>query len=58
LQLRSRAVQGTISTYGFAQWSALPNGNLIALLNTECRRDMRSKVLVSLLISGVFGDEM
>lgn len=45
-------------TYGLAQWSALPNGNLVTLLNTESWRDVRSEVLVSLLVSGVFGDEV
>ena len=45
-------------TYSLAQWSALANGNLITLLNTESWRDVRSEVLVSLLISGVFGDKV
>jgi hypothetical protein len=45
-------------TYGLAQWSALSNGNLITFLDTESWRDVRSKVLVSLLISGVFWDEV
>ena len=45
-------------TYGLAQRSALSNGNLITLLNTESWRNVRSKVLVSLLVSGVFGNEV
>ena len=45
-------------TYGLAQRSALSNGYLITLLNTESWRDVRSKVLVSLLVSGILGDEM
>ena len=45
-------------TYGLAQRSALSNGNLITLLNTESWRNVRSKVLVSLLVSGVLGDEV
>jgi len=45
-------------TYGLAQWSALSNSNLITLLNTESWRNMRSKVLVSLLVTGVLGDEV
>jgi hypothetical protein len=45
-------------TYGLAQRSALSNSNLITFLNTESWRDMRSKVLVSLLVTGVLGDEM
>jgi hypothetical protein len=36
----------------------LPNGNLITILNTESWRNVRSKILVSLLITGVFWDEM
>jgi hypothetical protein len=47
-----------IGTYGLAQRSALSNCNLITLLNTESWRDMRSKVLVSLLVTGILGDEM
>jgi hypothetical protein len=57
---RNRVSYATIEywTYGLAQWSALSNGNLITILNTESWRNMRSKVLVSLLVSGVFGDEV
>ena len=47
-----------ITTYSLAQRSALPNCNCIALLNTECWADMRGKVGVSFLISGVFGNEV
>jgi hypothetical protein len=36
----------------------LPNSNLITLLNTESWRNVRSKVLVSLLVTGVLWDEM
>ena len=36
----------------------MPDCNLITLLHTERRRDMRSKVLVALLVSRVFGDEV
>ena len=46
------------SAYGLAQRSALSNGNLITLLNTESWRDVRSQVLVSLLVTGVLGDEV
>ena len=45
-------------THSLAQRSALSNGNLITLLNTECWRDVRSKVLVPLLVSRVFCDEV
>lgn len=45
-------------TYGLAQRPALSNGDLITLLNTEGRGDMGGEVLVSLLVTGVLGDEM
>jgi hypothetical protein len=45
-------------TYGLAQRPALSNGDLVTILNTESWRDVRSEVLVSLLVSGVFGDEV
>lgn len=45
-------------TYGLAQRSALTNGDLITLLNTESWRDVRSEVLVSLLVTGVLWDEV
>lgn len=45
-------------TYGLAQRSALSNGNLITLHDTESWRNVRSKVLVSFLVSGVFRDEV
>ena len=44
--------------YCLAQRPALPNRDLITLLNTERWRDMCSQVLMSLLISGIFGDEV
>jgi hypothetical protein len=45
-------------TYCLAQRPALPNRDLITLLHTKRRRDMRSQILVTLLVSRVFGDEM
>lgn len=45
-------------TYGLAQRSALSNSNLISILNTESWRDVCSEVLVSLLVTGVFWDEV
>lgn len=45
-------------TYCLAQRSALPNGNLITFLHTECRRYMGSQVLMSLLISRILGNKM
>jgi hypothetical protein len=47
-----------MGTYSLAQWSTLSNSNLVTLLYTECWRDVRSEILVSLLVSGVLGDEM
>lgn len=45
-------------TYSLAQRSALSNSNLITILNTESWRNVRSKVLVSLLVSSIFWDEV
>lgn len=45
-------------TYRLAQRSALPDGNLIPFLHTKCRRNMRSQILMSFLVSGVFRHEM
>jgi hypothetical protein len=47
-----------MGAYSLAQWPTLSNGNLISLLHTERWRDVRSEILVSLLISGVLRDEM
>jgi hypothetical protein len=47
-----------ISTYRLAQRPALSNGNLVTLFNTESWRNMRSQILVPLLVSGVLGDEV
>ena len=46
------------ATYSLAQWSALSNSDLITLFDTESWADVSSKVGVSLLITGVFWDEM
>lgn len=45
-------------TYSLAQRSALANGNLVTLLNTEGRGDVGGEVLVSLLVTGVLGNEV
>jgi hypothetical protein len=45
-------------SYSLAERSALANRNGIALFNTESRGNVCGKVLVSLLVSGVLGDEM
>lgn len=36
----------------------MSNGDLVSILNTESWRDVRSQVLVSLLVTGVFGNEV
>lgn len=45
-------------TYSLAQRPALSNGNLVTLLNTEGWGDVGGEVLVSLLVTGVLGDEV
>jgi hypothetical protein len=45
-------------TYSLAERPALANGNLITLLDTESGGDVCSKVLVTLLVTGVLGDEV
>ena len=45
-------------TYSLAQRSALANGDLVTLLNTESRGDVSGQVLVSLLISVILGNEV
>ena len=47
-----------MDTYGLAQRPALANGDLVTLLNTESWRHMGGEVLVALLISVIFGDEV
>jgi hypothetical protein len=43
-------------TYSLAQRTALANGNLVTLLNTEGGGDVSGQVLVSLLVTVVLGD--
>jgi len=45
-------------TYSLAERPALADSDLITLLNTESRRDVRREVLVALLVTGVLGDEV
>jgi len=47
-----------VESYSFAERSALANNNLVTFLNTEARGDMGSEVLVSLLVTGILGDEV
>lgn len=48
----------SVATYSLAQRPALANGNLVTFLDTEGRGDVGSQVLVSLLVTGVLGDEV
>lgn len=45
-------------TYSLAQGSALANGDVITLFNTESGGDVSGDVLVPLLVPGVLGDEV
>ena len=45
-------------TYSLAQRSALTNSDLVTLLNTESWGNVSGNVLVSLLVTGVFWDEV
>lgn len=47
-----------VESDGLAQRSALANGNLVTFFNTESWGNVGSEVLVSLLVTGVFGDEV
>jgi hypothetical protein len=47
-----------LDAYSLAERSALANSNLVAVLNTESRADVGGQVLVSSLVTGVFGDEV
>ncbi len=67
-EIRTRAVarlwassttgEGIQRTYSLAERSALADGDLVTLLDTEGRRDVRRQVLVSLLVTGILGDEV
>lgn len=45
-------------SYRLAQRSALANCDLVTLLNTESGADVSCEICVSLLISGIFWDEV
>lgn len=45
-------------TYSLAERSALADGDLVTLLNTEGGGDVGGEVLVALLVTGVLGDEV
>jgi hypothetical protein len=55
---RSCASRVENATYSLGERSALSNGDLVTLLNTESRGDVGGKVLVALLVTGVLGDEV
>lgn len=54
----STRVRPDVVTYRLAQRSALANSDLVTLLDTEGGGDVGGQVLVSLLVSGVLGDEV
>jgi len=45
-------------TYSLAERSALADGDLVTLLNTESWRDVCGEVLVALLVTGVLWNEV
>jgi hypothetical protein len=47
-----------IPTYSLRKRSALANGNLVTLLNTESGGNVGGEVLVALLVTRVLGDEV
>ena len=47
-----------VCSYSLAQGSALANSHCVAFFNTESRGNVCGKVGVSLLVSGVFGNEV
>jgi len=47
-----------VESDSLAERSALTNSDLVTFFDTESRRDVSSEVLMSLLVSGVFGDEV
>lgn len=53
-----RLISSFCQTYSLAERSALTDGDLIAVLDTESWRDVCGEVLVSLLVTCVLGDEM
>lgn len=55
---RSESFLWSVSTYSLGQWTALADGNLVTLLNTESWGDVGSEVLVALLVTGVLWDEV
>lgn len=47
-----------LGTYSLAQRTALADGNLVTLLDTESGGNVGGEVLVALLVTGVLGDEV
>jgi hypothetical protein len=46
------------AAHGLGERSALANGDLVTLLDTESGRDVCGEVLVAALVTGVLGDEV
>jgi hypothetical protein len=39
-----------VESHSLAQWSALSNGNIVSLLDTETRRNMSSEILMTFFV--------
>lgn len=55
-QVRASIVNIASQTYSLAEGSALANGDLVTLLDTESGGNVGGEVLVALLVTGVLGD--
>lgn len=56
--LRLLPRQCSFPAYSFAKWPALSDSHGVTLVHTESWRNMCCQVLVSLLVTGVFLDEV
>lgn len=58
LEIHPEGGIGSDDSYSLAEGPALANSHLIAVFDTESWGDVCSKVLVSLLVTRVLGDEV
>ena len=58
LETATRVVRVCRAAHGLGERSALANGDLVTLLDTESGRDVCGEVLVAALVTGVLGDEV
>ena len=56
--MRAQPAKSKGSAYSLGKRPALANGDLVTVLNTESGRNVRSQVLVPLLVTRVLGDEV